>query len=797
MKNLAFELFLLSTNLSQLKSKILITKLFIESINSFFAGHQFSWSTEECNIAETKIQVCTRFKNYGYIHFYKKSAFTDENFSLLQNAVQLLAIQLEKIDQEELLNNQKEHLNILVQEKTKDLIDSQNELINKNNEIERQNKELKGKNTFIQTILDNLPIGLALNSFDNNEVVYTNKKFEEIYGWNSEEVTSITSFSKKVYPDKKYRKKLIEQVTSDINSGDATRMHWENIQITTSTGSKKIVNAVNIPLKEQNTMVSTVMDFSALYNTQLDLLKAKDKAEENEEKYKQIFDNTFDVMSIYEVTEDNRYKVITFNQAEAKLIGNLENFQNRYIDECIPPELYNEFKQHYERCIKEDRRIEYEENISFLNVDRTFNTQLIPLKNAEGRIHRIIVISRDISENKNLNIQLARQNEELKLLNYDITIAKEKAEESEAKFRQMSELLPQIVFEADMLGNLTYVNKQAYKLSGYSEQDSLIGKSTISFYIPADRIRAVENIKLSIAGKKNALSNGYTMLRKNGSTFPVLVYSNPILKEDQPTGLRGIIVDISELKMAENEIIKLNEELEQRVASRTSQLELANKELESFSYSVSHDLRTPLRALDGFANILLEDYAPLLDDEGKRLLRIIIANANKMGTLIDDLLAFSRLGRQEMQFAPIDMHAMANSAYNELVADTDTIDFRLHQIPETNGDPALLRQVWLNFISNAIKFSAKKLNRIIEVGTLTSGTEIIYFIKDNGAGFNMDYSNKLFAVFQRLHSPREFEGTGIGLSFVQRIIQRHGGRVWAEGKVEEGATFYFTLPRNV
>jgi len=272
-----------------------------------------------------------------------------------------------------------------------------------------------------------------------------------------------------------------------------------------------------------------------------------------------------------------------------------------------------------------------------------------------------------------------------------------------------------------------------------------------------------------------------------------LVYSNPILKEDQPTGLRGIIVDISELKMAENEIIKLNEELEDRVANRTSQLELANKELESFSYSVSHDLRTPLRALDGFANILLQDYATLLDDEGKRMLRIVISNANKMGSLIDDLLAFSRLSRQEMEFESIDMKAMANSAYNELVADTDTIDFRLHQIPETVGDPALLRQVWINLIGNAIKFSSKKPNRIIEVGTLTSGTEIIYFVKDNGAGFNMDFSNKLFAVFQRLHSPKEFEGTGIGLSIVQRIIQRHGGRVWAEGKEGEGATFYFTM----
>ena len=296
----------------------------------------------------------------------------------------------------------------------------------------------------------------------------------------------------------------------------------------------------------------------------------------------------------------------------------------------------------------------------------------------------------------------------------------------------------------------------------------------------------------------------------------------------------GNVIDISRQKEVESNLRKLTEDLESLVNERTTELhekieklnksqqamlymvedlnymtselkqerqnlETAIKELESFSYSVSHDLRTPLRALDGFANILLEDYAPILDDEGKRLLNVIITNANKMGYLIDDLLAFSRLSRVEMKSTGINMQEMAASVFAEIATDKEkaSIDIRFQAIPNANGDPALMRQVWINFINNAIKFTNQKQERIIEIGYSTEDNENAYFIKDNGAGFNMAYSNKLFAVFQRLHSPNEFQGTGIGLSIIQRIIQRHGGRVWAEGKVDEGATFYFSLPKQL
>ncbi len=238
--------------------------------------------------------------------------------------------------------------------------------------------------------------------------------------------------------------------------------------------------------------------------------------------------------------------------------------------------------------------------------------------------------------------------------------------------------------------------------------------------------------------------------------------------------------------------------LEENVRERTAELEAANKELEAFSYSVSHDLRAPLRAIDGYTRILVEDYEASLDTEGQRVCGVIRDNTQRMGQLIDDLLAFSRLGRTQMQVASIDMAALVTSVFQELTTsqDRERLDFRVDSLPSALGDPAMIRQVWVNLLSNALKFSAKREQAMIVVSGRAEVGENIYSVGDNGAGFDMKYIDKLFGVFQRLHSQREFEGTGVGLAIVQRIIHRHGGRVWAESQVDQGATFYFTLPQK-
>ncbi len=237
-------------------------------------------------------------------------------------------------------------------------------------------------------------------------------------------------------------------------------------------------------------------------------------------------------------------------------------------------------------------------------------------------------------------------------------------------------------------------------------------------------------------------------------------------------------------------------ELEHRVAERTEQLEATNKELESFSYSVSHDLRSPLRAIEGFTQILEEDYGSKLDTEGQRLLTVVKDNARKMSMLIDDLLALSRLGRQAVKPVEINMNDLVKEVLEEVLLHTEMKhpEFVIHPLPNAWADRVLLRQVWINLLSNAIKFSSVNAEPIVEIGGHIIDKENNYYIKDNGAGFDMQYYDKLFSVFQRLHRPEDFPGTGIGLAIVNRVITRHGGRVWAEGKVNEGATFYFTLP---
>jgi signal transduction histidine kinase len=235
-----------------------------------------------------------------------------------------------------------------------------------------------------------------------------------------------------------------------------------------------------------------------------------------------------------------------------------------------------------------------------------------------------------------------------------------------------------------------------------------------------------------------------------------------------------------------------------QLAERTAQLEAANRELESFSYSVSHDLRAPLRAIDGFSKILLEDYSAALDPQGRHYLDVLRQNAERMGRLIEDILHYSRTGRQEITAVALSIEELARAVLAELLVGEGDRRIRLdvHPMPRAHGDPMMLRQVLQNLLGNAIKFTRPRPEAVIEIGGEMQAGDDVFYVRDNGVGFDMQYADKLFGIFERLHSKDQFEGSGVGLAIVKRIILRHGGRVWAEGKVDSGATFYFSLPRR-
>ncbi len=401
------------------------------------------------------------------------------------------------------------------------------------------------------------------------------------------------------------------------------------------------------------------------------------------------------------------------------------------------------------------------------------DTTIVPFLKEDGKPRQYVAIRADITERKQAEARL---------------------QESEQRFATMANSISQLAWIAHADGFIFWYNQRWYEYTGTTpEQMEGWGWQCVHDpqLLPVVMAKWTEAIAAS-----QPFEMEFPLRGADGRFRRFLTRAQPVTNAaGRVEQWFGTNTDVDELKRVEAEIKTLNAELEHRVGERTAELAAANRELEAFTYSVSHDLRAPLRTINGFAEIVLEDFGQQIPEEGRRHLERIRNGGQRMGILIDDLLAFSRLNRQPVNRQNVDTVGLVQNVLDDLKPQREgrQLEIQIGELPSCQADPALLKQVWINLVSNAIKYSRGRERAIVEIGCEHEKGGNVYFVRDNGAGFDMQYANKLFGVFQRLHRADEFEGTGVGLAIVQRIVQRHGGRVWADGRLNQGAIFYFTL----
>ncbi|RNC67247.1 MAG: PAS domain S-box protein [Desulfuromonadales bacterium] len=608
------------------------------------------------------------------------------------------------------------------------------------------------KETII-TLVEALPVPAL---FIEGEEIRVNRAAEELTGFGRDELATLDEWFRKLYgPEHETVRGHYE--ADRIAGFPATR----RVSITRKDGSRRLVE---FGAAGTDRIICIMHDIT-------DLVVAHEKMKESTEQYRVITNTAMDGFWVV----DQHGAIVEANEAAGHILGySLEELCTMRIEEIDAIESPEETQAHIRRVMEsgydrfETRHRRKDGCIIDVEVSTTFQTTT----------NHFLAFIRDITERKR---------------------AEDTLRQSEERYRRFSAITSDYIYCCRRSGAAPYrtiwLGGAVEAITGHSAEQIHEWGCWMTLVHPDDQGRVSGNMLKLTPGNIN--EEEFRIIRKDGEVRWIREVCR-CEKGDTPDELLlfGTSRDITERKLAEEALRKLNEDLDRRVAERTAQLEAAIREQEAFSYSVSHDLRAPLRHINSYTSIVMEDYGDRFPDEVRDYLDRICTASARMGDLIDDLLELSRVGRVEMHTRTIDLSRRA-ARVAAMLRETEpdrAVEWVIADGLIAHGDPTTMRQVMENLLGNAWKYTARKPHARIEFGRTVVGGEEAFFVRDNGAGFDMAYNSKLFGPFQRLHNDAEFEGTGIGLATVKRIIERHGGRVWAEGRVNEGATFYFTLP---
>jgi len=599
----------------------------------------------------------------------------------------------------------------------------------------------------------------AIISIDLDAIITSwNRGAVNLFGYSSEESVG-KNISKLIAPERQHEETLI---IKKIKKGEYVE-HFETQRLKKDGTSVHISLNVS-PIRDGNLAIIGASKLVRNITERKLAQEIRSELEENVRKKRAELADIFERITDGFIVLDNDYRCTYVN----KRIGEMTR---RDPLSLIGKNIWEEFPEAVDSPTYQAFKTAKEENRYLSNIDYNEPLDLWQENHIYPGPEGLSIFVRDITAQKKAEVRIKQSENIYKTIASSIPGSAIVLLDHEYRY---------FLIEGDMLEKLGY------------HKEMLLGKREAEVVTASRFAEVLPDFRRVFGGEffsKEERSNGYD-----------LIYRYVPLKNEsgQVYAAMIVMIDVTELKNAERHIMELNIGLEIKVAERTEQLAIINRELEAFTYSVSHDLRAPLRIIDGFADILATDYAEKLDEEGKRTLGVITGNARRMGQLIDDLLNLSRLGRQEISRTRVDMNKLVKHALDEqlsLYPGKQAAIITENLLP-ANCDNSLIRQVWNNLLSNALKYSSKQEHPSIHISSCLEESEIIYSVKDNGVGFDMQYAGKLFGVFQRLHKITEFDGTGVGLALVQRIIVKHGGRIWAESGVGKGAAFFFSLPKK-